>query len=175
MPHGYLSDDEGLEGDHVNQQDKGSLAKDQPKRRALEPLVPVIVGLFFRQKDSEKSLQVGSNVLIASPVTLLGGRLAADPMEVFESGAGGGDAATEDQRKSVRKSVFPEELSQALMLDISGKSTGIPKLVDDFKASHPQLTKTAIEAKIKEIAVKEKRGTDLKALWYPRGANVVLC
>jgi hypothetical protein len=117
---------------------------------------------------------VGTSILTASPVALLSGKLTVDPMEVFEFSAGGGDAA-EDQRKSVRKSVFPDELSEALMLDISGKSSGIPKLVEDFKASHPQLTKTAIEAKIKEIAVKEKRGTDPKPLWYPRAANVVLC
>ena len=170
MPHGYLSDDEGLEGDHINHQEKGSLTKDQPKRRALEPLVPVIVGLFFRQKES---LQTGTGVLLASPVTFLGGRSTADPMETFENSTQGKDAA-EDQRKSVRKSIFPDKLSHALMLDINGKATGIPKLVEDFKVSHPQLTKTAIEAKIKEIAVKEKRGSDSKALWYPRTASVVL-
>lgn len=170
MPHGYLSDDEGLEGDHINHHEKGSMTKDQPKRRALEPLVPVVVGVFLRQKESP---QTGAGVLLASPVTLLGGRLTADPMETFELSTGERDAA-EDQRKSVRKSVFPEELSHALMLDINGKSTGIPKLVEDFKVSHPQLTKTAIEAKIKEIAVKEKRGSDSKSLWYPRAASVVL-
>jgi hypothetical protein len=38
--------------------------------------------------------------------------------------------------------------------------------VDEFKTKYDQVKKSAIEQKIRELAVKEKRDKDTKPMWY---------
>jgi hypothetical protein len=45
---------------------------------------------------------------------------------------------------------------------------GVGKVVNEFTAVHPELSKRQTEMKIAEVAVKEKKGDDVKQVWHIR-------
>ena len=53
--------------------------------------------------------------------------------------------------------------------ELLNRPVGLPKFVDEFKTKFNQVKKSAIEQKIRELAVKEKRGKDTRHLWYLKG------
>jgi hypothetical protein len=118
------------------------------------------------------------------------GRSEIDPKEVF--------ITDQDERKlarknTIKKASFPEDLvpilikvwniienllSNAIMelvltfvnvQELLNRPVGLPKFVDEFKTKFSQVKKSAIEQKIRELAVKEKRGKDTRPLWYLKG------
>ena len=93
-----------------------------------------------------------------------------DPFEIFKT-----ESEERKQAKKFvpKKALFPDELLNDLIADLIGKSTGLPKFAEEFKLKyalfflirthfyrHAHVKKSAIENKIKDIAVKEKRGKD---------------
>lgn len=142
VPHGYLSDDEGIEDEKkpIEKQTK------QPeKRKTLTPLVPIVLGVFTADVPIPA-------LLSDSKLILFNSRDQIDPFEEME---------TEETKVVVSKKIpFPPELVTELSAFIQGKALGMTKLVEDFQALYPTLKKATIENKIKEIGIKEKRNQD---------------
>jgi hypothetical protein len=45
---------------------------------------------------------------------------------------------------------------------------GMSKVVNEFVSAHPEVSKRQTELKIFEVAVKEKRSSDVKQIWHIR-------
>jgi hypothetical protein len=51
---------------------------------------------------------------------------------------------------------------------MDGRQDGVPKIVERFCEKYSMYSKRQVELKLNELAVKEKRGTDNRAMWYIR-------
>lgn len=148
VPHGYLSDDEGLLEE--SEQPTPRPKVEQPKRKQLETLVPILIAPCY------------NNVLYDfSPYTIqiLSGGIGIDPfqIEVVEV-----KKATKSKTPS---KTLPDELVDELKSMIEGKDCGIAKIVEEFKEKHTALSKATIENKIKQIAIRERRPTATSVLF----------
>ncbi|KAJ3290709.1 hypothetical protein HK104_006558 [Borealophlyctis nickersoniae] len=124
VPHGYLSDDEGVEKD--GDEEEGDDGKDEP----VDPFQEI--------------------------------------SDLAENSVGGASTGGTSSRKKTgpAKAAFPDDRLGDLVQHVDQSPQPLNKLVDIMKTKNPRLKKTAIEQKIKDIAVKEKRGVDTKARWY---------
>ncbi|KAI8906883.1 hypothetical protein EDD86DRAFT_210036 [Gorgonomyces haynaldii] len=142
VPHGYLSEDEGIEEDPKPAPEQQKETADQkagkeddkkkePKRKVVEPLNPVVFGPF------EKTLQAYKIQLFA-PFRL--------PIDC--------NMCTLVKKPSQRtpKASFPPQLILELANFIqSHEKGGLTKMIEAFKELHPDLKKTAIEAQIRSM------------------------
>lgn len=82
------------------------------------------------------------------------------------SAAADGDAKSKNAKSTTLKPV-PDHLLPALC-NILAKhpADGINKISTEFNSSYPEVSKRQAEIKIGEMAVKEKRGDDTRAVWY---------
>eukprot|EP00842_Homolaphlyctis_polyrhiza_P004725 jgi/Hompol1/5253/HPOL_004279-RA len=159
VPHGYLSDDEGIE---ETAKPKPSVPRDTAiKRQKLTELVPVISGLYFGN--------VCDSIPPMDPIALLAVEMVSsdticiDPFDVASVDADDELSANRKLSKTPKsntKSSFPDDHAADLAKAIEGRETSIHKLVDEFKGQYPAITKIAIEAKIRAIATRERREGD---------------
>ena len=84
------------------------------------------------------------------------------PSAASESDAAGGKPG--NRALAVPDGLLPELCK---MLKKAGPD-GVGKVVNEFTAAHPELSKRQTEMKIAEVAVKEKKGEDLKQVWHIR-------
>ncbi|KAJ3171437.1 Chromatin assembly factor 1, subunit A [Geranomyces variabilis] len=195
VPHGYLSDDEGMANEaggppspnskiaiHDNNDKKRS--KDAPKWGVLAPLVPVIHGpcfasaYFSSETATDERAARQALVHLRAQVLFVDVAIGLDPFEIdpnassdsITASATTPNAASGGSKKvGPKKFAFPEDQLPDLLTKITG-AAGLPKLIDELKAS-PQfanIPKATLEAKIRDVAVREKRVGDQKARWYVR-------
>ncbi|KAI8825162.1 uncharacterized protein EV422DRAFT_517686 [Fimicolochytrium jonesii] len=192
VPHGYLSDDEGLEKDEEDQSAKPRNApapasptsvlarkgKERGKWGVLAALVPDIRGPFFStdlesgESSHPLSQYTAQSLLPDVSMNISPFHVQKDPPD--GSGTPVSDATEAQGKKSLqpsaKKPAFPQDRLVELKDAISGKSTGISKLVEELKVLFADVPKTQLDAKIREIAVKEKRTGDRVACWYLKDA-----
>ncbi|KAJ3174589.1 Chromatin assembly factor 1, subunit A [Geranomyces variabilis] len=198
VPHGYLSDDEGMANEaggppspnskiaiHDNNDKKRS--KDAPKWGVLAPLVPVIHGpcfapAYFSSETATDERARQALVHLRAQVLFVDVAIGLDPFEIDPNASSDSITASAtipnaasggSKRVGPKKIAFPEDQLPDLLSKITG-AAGLPKLIDELKAT-PQFTnipKATLEAKIREVAVREKRVGDQKARWYVRDVVV---
>ncbi|KAJ3005050.1 hypothetical protein HKX48_000903, partial [Thoreauomyces humboldtii] len=176
VPHGYLSEDEGLgddaaselaDADRIDSKQTSSSpikrVKDMPKWGVLSALVPQISQLVYATsfEDTTSSLSQYRICSLMGDQTMTIDPLAAGPV----------DEDNQDGKKTPgnKKTVFPEDRLLELHAMIQRKFQGIGKLVEEIKIVFPEIPKNQIELKIREIAVKEKRPGDQRPHWYIKG------
>ncbi|CAM0142364.1 hypothetical protein VKS41_002145 [Umbelopsis sp. WA50703] len=161
VPEGYLSNDEGIGSDN---EDEGLQTRTASRKNG--PVKQVCIGVMFEDSsDEEDSLSpyaiqvLGPNTPI-NPFAVISNKQQTDSVE-----ATGSSSLATDKRPAT---VFPTEQTPVLIDAIIGKAEGMPKLIAEVKAMQgfEDVSKRQIEAKIKTIAVKEKRGTDARPIWY---------
>ncbi|OZJ04712.1 hypothetical protein BZG36_01815 [Bifiguratus adelaidae] len=64
------------------------------------------------------------------------------------------------------KKTFPDEYLTFLVETVHNSQLSIVKLIEETKQKYPSVAKAHVENRIKEIAKKEKRGSDTKPTWY---------
>ncbi|KAI8328432.1 chromatin assembly factor 1 subunit A-domain-containing protein [Chlamydoabsidia padenii] len=166
VPEGYLSEGEG-----VNDSDDDGMTKIvqrlsvRPKSRKNVPVRPIIVGSIKNEND---------DVDYNQPLNPFGIRMLIDvcdpngydPFATIVKKPNTLDNTFDHASKTPK---FNEEHTAALINIVNnGKMDGLNKLVIEAKAN-PLLcdfSKTRLEAKIKDVAIKEKRGSDTKSAWY---------
>ncbi|KAI9360981.1 chromatin assembly factor 1 subunit A-domain-containing protein [Pilaira anomala] len=176
VPEGYLSDNEGVEGEDCSERgvDKPLNTTSSTKRVAIRK---VILGPFFEGETEEdvamKPFETqffvdlpegGFNPFYKEP-TSHASTTAATPAAAAAAAA----AATATTTTHVMANDFTNEHTTALINVINEKSgDSIPNLITEAKTNWllKDVSKRQLEAKIKNIAVKEKRGSDTKPTWY---------
>ncbi|KNC97636.1 uncharacterized protein SPPG_07105 [Spizellomyces punctatus DAOM BR117] len=184
VPHGYLSDDEGVEKDAEDEVEAikraqqivptSKRAKERPKWGVLAALVPDIKGPHlvnaYEVDDTTHPLsQYRAQSLLDICVNIdpfESGAMKEDPQTVLDNGTV--KDTTVRKTPGSKKAAFPEERISELIQMISGRTEGISKLVDEIKSRCPEVSKAQIEAKIREVAVREKQGNDQKPRWHIR-------
>ncbi|TPX31750.1 hypothetical protein SeMB42_g07710 [Synchytrium endobioticum] len=160
VPDGHLSDDEG---ENLDRQPPPA----EPKKRVIEALVPVIVGLYFEEADDED--QDCPSVLKECQYFTLNEKFPVDPFALDPLGADDFlDDPFNNSVKSKGKGAFTEECMKSIACIIHGNGQKLPIQIAAIQNKHPdlRLRKIAIEGKIKEIAEKERRGRDNKQKFY---------
>ncbi|KAJ3027836.1 hypothetical protein HDV00_010838 [Rhizophlyctis rosea] len=158
VPHGYLSDDEGGEKDDDDMGD-GERELEAPRRRMLEPLVPIIIGPTFEDEFADMSMHPLAQYRLVT--------LTNKPSDPFQPPIRTTDSPiTKPKTPGSRKSTFPDDLLAVLITHIKGSNASISKLVEDFRSKYPDLKKATVEQKIREIAVRDKKDGDSKACWH---------
>ncbi|KAI9203783.1 chromatin assembly factor 1 subunit A-domain-containing protein [Polychytrium aggregatum] len=165
VPHGYLSEDEGEHDENLGEKAK---TKDMfPKRRRLEPLVPVIVGPVWESTIGSLS----SQALLADMAAHVFGDLhiSLDPFEARvpigtgddkeRLNANGGLQTVRSPSRRTKSTVFPSELLAELIKSVVGSDKSKIQLAEEFKEKL-RVNKGLTVAKISEIAVRERRQTD---------------
>ncbi|KAI9263451.1 chromatin assembly factor 1 subunit A-domain-containing protein [Phascolomyces articulosus] len=165
VPEGYLSEDEGVESDDERTNQVRPAMRPTRKHTAIRP---VIVGPIFEDGDlaeDEPLKRYATRMLFNYP-----SNKPYNPfhMETDDSTTNTKQvsSATEDPNK---KSVFTPQHENELINIIEGKKAeAMPKLVSEAKANWllRDVSKRQLEMKIKDLAVKEKRGSDTKAAWH---------
>ncbi|KAI7903634.1 chromatin assembly factor 1 subunit A-domain-containing protein [Cokeromyces recurvatus] len=166
VPEGYLSDNEGVEGEHDDDRvihKSLQYHKSTSKRVAIRKIV---LGPFFEGETEEDETmkpfeaqflldipKEGYNPFYKEPVS----KISANTT-LTTSSNGNTTSAT-----SHNKNEFTEVHTNALISVINEKPLeSIPSLITEAKANWilKDVSKRQLEAKIKDIAVKEKRGSD---------------
>ncbi|KAI8878003.1 hypothetical protein K501DRAFT_297893 [Backusella circina FSU 941] len=155
VPEGYLSDSEGIEDEEGHTDKSKHKSHTSSKRVAIRK---VILGPFFQGEGDEDEVMKPFELqfLVDSPLTGFG----YDPFYKEP-------APVKLPTTSVDSS-FTDEHKTALINVINGKADSIPTLVSEAKSNWllRDVSKRQLEAKIKDMAIKEKRGTDTKPTWY---------
>ncbi|KAK6092944.1 hypothetical protein MT418_006934 [Batrachochytrium dendrobatidis] len=166
VPHGYLSDDEGIEEDDPGCDSSGTKPKmngDNPsKRKNLVHLVPVISGPHFSNTSDP--------LPATDPLSMLTVEIIGDytiPIDPYHTTVVHTDDIVQVKKTpKSQKSMFPKEHLPDLIQLVSGREARIADLVDEFKALVPTATKAAIESMIRSIAIRKKEKHDTRHKWY---------
>ncbi|ORZ00272.1 chromatin assembly factor 1 subunit A-domain-containing protein [Syncephalastrum racemosum] len=163
VPEGYLSEGEGVD------EDVGSRPAARPPKKYVAAR-PIIVGPSF-EDDDESSLgdmdgslqQFGVHMLIDT------GDDGYNPFAEVPRREANTSAGTAEPAKPVELTV---QQTNELINIVEGKADAMQKLITEAKTNSylKDLSKRQIELKIKDLAVKEKRGTDTKAAWHARNS-----
>ncbi|KAG0177155.1 hypothetical protein DFQ28_000375 [Apophysomyces sp. BC1034] len=157
VPEGYLSENEGVDSDENEASaTTGGQTVTRPKlqqstnKRTL--IRQIILGPSFEndgdESDDELLRPYETKLLMDCPD-------GYDPFFVEPIG---------------KETRFTEQHANELIHIIEGKAANMPNLVTEAKTNWllRDVPKRQIEAKIKDLMVKEKRGTDTKAAWYSK-------
>jgi len=164
VPHGYLSDDEGVEEDidKINKLDK----KNDPKPMKVVPLIPIIIGPIYAENSYD---EIPQDVNLAQyTVQLIDSdmNLPLDPFKQYPSNDEDKTNSNEDNDKKL-KIVFPEDHLLIFIKIVQYSLKGMAKIIDEAKEMEEfkNIPKIQIEKKLKEIAVKEKPEGASKICW----------
>ncbi|KAL0085113.1 chromatin assembly factor 1 subunit A-domain-containing protein [Phycomyces blakesleeanus] len=155
VPEGYVSDSERInsdEEDGYSEQESKGTGHSLP----LRPPTRKIIGPYF-ENDSDTSDE--ETLRPYKTKMCIDVEEGYDPFAVLDGTNSSNGAKT---------SSFVKEHTDALISVILSKPGNMKLLVSEAK-SHEALkdiSRRHIESKIKEIAVKEKRGKDTKAIWH---------
>lgn len=180
VPHGYLSEDEGVKEDNVevsssipasqSSTDERGIRAPNPRKR-LEILQPIILGPYFQNdlNSSDSKIAPGKKIRLlaglAFPIDVLSPLNIETPANETTSKEKG--SAKNTSTAQGNKKIFPEDLVPSLIKVINGTTKGVDKLVEEFRELHPDSTsKVQISNKIKEIAVKERKNANEKQMWH---------
>ncbi|KAJ2957218.1 hypothetical protein NQZ79_g7036 [Umbelopsis isabellina] len=178
VPEGYLSNDEGIGSDN-----EAEGLQSRTASRKNGPVKQVCIGVMFEDSSDEEdglspyTIQILGKYIVLillrkcpiayvkAGTVVIGPNIPIDPFAVItnkqqiEPEATVSPALATDKRAAT---IFPTEQTPVLIDAIKGKAEGMPKLIAEVKAMQgfEDVSKRQIEAKIKTIAVKEKRGTD---------------
>ncbi|KAF7727736.1 hypothetical protein EC973_007195 [Apophysomyces ossiformis] len=156
VPEGYLSENEGVDSDSEKSGGTGSqtivrskLQQNSSKRTMIRQ---VILGPCFENDNGQTDDELMKPYETKMLTDCSGGY---DPFFV------------EPVAKETR---FTEQHANELIHIIEGKASNMLNLVTEAKTNWllRDVPKKQIEAKIKDLMVKEKRGTDTKAAWYSK-------
>ncbi|CDH52569.1 hypothetical protein RO3G_06701 [Lichtheimia corymbifera JMRC:FSU:9682] len=167
VPEGYLSEGEGVDSDDELSGKVASRPIVRPAKK-YTAIRPVAIGPIFDDSDDSeddtlKQYEVRMLGDVSTPYNPL---LLPEDMDITST-PGNSDEST-------KKAKFTEEQATELMQIIEvGKNDGMTKLISEAKSNKllQSLPKRQIEMKIKDMAIKEKRGSDTKPSWYMKGAN----
>ncbi|XP_031569059.1 uncharacterized protein LOC116303626 [Actinia tenebrosa] len=190
VPHGYLSDDEGIDADdEENQVDSASKEQQQlakvkaweaELKRKCKAKKPVCIGCVWPDDKNihEMLQQFEACVLIDEPTIAIRTTSSASADSCSQSMRENSTATPDSVNKSGM--YVPEEAMPDLITLIHRSTAGVAKLINYFKQHwskkcestkiHPSLagkghiSKRQLEAKIKAIATKERRSD--KTRWY---------
>ncbi|KAJ1979803.1 hypothetical protein H4R35_001374 [Dimargaris xerosporica] len=199
VPAGYLSDDE------LHSEDDETIANalpsdrpgatDGPLRKALKPLVPVLVGPTWRDSMAAQlppplAWIMTANVRpfhaatwpLPAPAVKPAPRTTTGPTKdtARDKVSASGDAAKSALSKSSnptdstetkaltprRRPQFDESTSLVLGNTVHESNDNLPTMIDRIQQSLPQFSKNQIEQRIKEVATKEKREGCTRPKWY---------
>ncbi|KAG2184909.1 hypothetical protein INT43_000822 [Umbelopsis isabellina] len=160
VPEGYLSNDEGIGSDN---EDEGLQSRTASRRNG--PVKQVCIGVIYEDSTDEEDGLSPYSIQVLGPNTPINPFAVITNKQPAESEASGSLALATDKRAAT---IFPTEQTPVLIDAIKGKAEAMPKLIAEVKAMQgfEDVSKRQIEAKIKTIAVKEKRGTDARPIWY---------
>ncbi|KAI8645240.1 chromatin assembly factor 1 subunit A-domain-containing protein [Parasitella parasitica] len=163
VPEGYLSDNEGVEeGDRQQKLSKPSDLQNSSKRIAFRKIVlgPFFEGEAAMEDEAMRPFETqfmvdvpreGFNPFYKEPVSCSPNNNTASPAS------------------TPHKIEFTDEHTNALISVINEKSSeNIPDLINEAKANSvlKDVSKRLLAAKIKNIAVKEKRGTNTVSFFF---------
>jgi hypothetical protein len=164
VPHGYLSDDEGVEEDidKVNKLDK----KNDPKPMKVVPLIPVIIGPIYAENSYDEIPQDANLAQYTVQLIDEDMNLPLDPFKKYPSNDDNNNNSNEDIDKKL-KIVFPEEHLSIFVKIVQYSLKGMIKIIDEAKEmkEFKNIPKIQIEKKLREIAVKEKPEGAFKSCW----------
>ncbi|KAI7850391.1 chromatin assembly factor 1 subunit A-domain-containing protein [Circinella umbellata] len=165
VPEGYLSEDEGVESDDERENQVRPAMRPTRKHTAIRP---VVIGPLFDdgslteddplKRYSTRMLFDYSNKKGYDPFYIETDDTTMNTKQL--------PTTTDDPNK---KSSFTEQHENELLNIIEvTKADGIPKLVSEAKSNWllQGVSKRQLEMKIKDLAVKEKRGSDTKATYH---------
>ncbi|KAG1183628.1 hypothetical protein G6F36_008310 [Rhizopus arrhizus] len=176
VPEGYLSDNEGVEGEH-DESNRPSIRLPNSSKRTM--IRKVVLGPFFERETEEDELvkPFSTNFLIDvsnegfDPFFEESPRKSAAPIitaltsnnNTLAEGTGAPAFTPISLQNNHQKSEFTEEHKNALINVINENSSeSIPNIISEAKANFvlKDVSKRQLEAKLKDFAVKEKRGSD---------------
>ncbi|ORX46927.1 hypothetical protein BCR36DRAFT_585035 [Piromyces finnis] len=167
VPHGYLSDDEGVEEDieKINKMDK----KNEPKPMKIVPLIPVIIGPIYAENSYD---EIPENINLAQFTTQLLDPDMDFPLDPFKEYPQNDDITSnnnlnEENDKKLKITPFPEEHLSIFVKIVQYSLKGMVKIIDEAKEleEFKNIPKIQIEKKLREIAVKEKPEGVSKICW----------
>ncbi|KAI8356772.1 chromatin assembly factor 1 subunit A-domain-containing protein [Choanephora cucurbitarum] len=169
VPEGYLSDSEGVDDeDKDSKDDRMHSIKHASKRVAIRK---VVLGPYFEGETEEMEVFKQFETQFFTDLSE-GGYDPFSTKHLQNAATSTTDASNTAAHTATtvqHKLEFTEEQSQALINVIHEKSKeSIPNLVIEAKSNSflKDVSKRQLEAKIKDIAIKEKRGADTKPTWY---------
>ncbi|TPX32654.1 hypothetical protein SmJEL517_g04284 [Synchytrium microbalum] len=155
VPDGHLSDDEGATDERIP-----STAEAAPTKRKLEPLVPVIIGLFFEGADDSPC----HALLKECQYFAYNGNFPIDPYEVpLDDPIDWSEAS-----KWKGKPTFTDEILRLMAPIVQGNASKLSVQVEEIRKQAPDLplSNSALEKKIKELTEREQRTGDAKVKYY---------
>lgn len=164
VPEGYLSDNEGVDEDRPS--NKASFATNSSKRLAIRKIV---LGPFFGDTEESDALKPFETHLFFSNSEEGYNPFYKEPASRATATSSVPSSSSSTPSTTHTKSEFTDEHRNALISVINEKSgDSIPNLITEAKANWllKDVSKRQLEANIKNIAIKEKRGTDTKPTWY---------
>lgn len=166
VPHGYLSEDEGLadgEGKPLTEEERAErlerlrAAGDGAHPKSARPAKPFSYGCLW-DADATAHLQLGRfslQALVPTPINPLE-MVEATKVTECASPTKKDDGAAVSESKVSR---FPDALMPELLRLVHGSAAGLEKLVADFCANHTSVTKAAVTRVLKDptFSVREIR------------------
>ncbi|KAG1473316.1 hypothetical protein G6F56_001018 [Rhizopus delemar] len=163
VPEGYLSDNEGVEGS-----DRSSTRQPNSSKKTM--IRETVLGPYF--EESEIMRPFALNFVIEAPEEGYD-PFYEKPVASTENMEAKTSTSIPSQTSHHPKPEFTEEHKNALISVINGNAPeSIPGIISEAKTHSilKDVSKRQLEAKIKDVAVKEKRGSDTKATWYIKEA-----
>ncbi|KAI9312481.1 hypothetical protein BX666DRAFT_840086 [Dichotomocladium elegans] len=164
VPEGYLSEGEGVESDDESSGRVISRPVVRPAKKYTS-IRPVAIGPIFDDGDDD-----GIDALKLYEIKMIGDfSTPYDPTFIEPKSSADPTSSTGNGDELIKRINFTNEQATELRNIIEGgKTETIPKLIVEAKANKllQNVPKRQIEMKIKDLAVKEKRGLDTKATWY---------
>ncbi|KAI9484131.1 MAG: chromatin assembly factor 1 subunit A-domain-containing protein [Benjaminiella poitrasii] len=172
VPEGYLSDNEGVEGEYDDERvihKSLQSSKNTSKRVAIRKIV---LGPFFEGETEEDEVMKPFETHFLLDIPKEGyNPFYKEPVSKISTSTSSTNANNNNNitapASNHNKSEFTELHTNALINVINEKqSESIPSLITEAKANWilKDVSKRQLEAKIKDIAVKEKRGSDTVSL-----------
>ncbi|KAI8148570.1 chromatin assembly factor 1 subunit A-domain-containing protein [Fennellomyces sp. T-0311] len=159
VPEGYLSEGEGVESDEERTTKVASGPSMRPTRKHMA-IRPVIIGPIFDDGQATED-----DTLRLYPTRMLfdyANERPYDPFKMDTEDTPNTKLTSSTGDDNSKKMTFTPEHESELINIIKGKADAMPKLVSEAKANWllRDVSKRQIEMKIKDLAVKEKRGSD---------------
>ncbi|XP_071169913.1 chromatin assembly factor 1 subunit A-like isoform X3 [Mytilus edulis] len=144
VPHGYLSDDEGVDKDdeevspELQEIKRNELATrwEADQNRLTKPVLPKIIGCFWEQathvlqEEISKQLEQYKAVLLTtSPVPTS----FNEPVKVVKGDNSSGDNNVDTPKVNPQRKPVPEEAMPDLIRLVHGNLMGIKKLIQEFR------------------------------------------
>ncbi|KAI9489373.1 chromatin assembly factor 1 subunit A-domain-containing protein [Zychaea mexicana] len=164
VPEGYLSEGEGVESDDERTSQVRPAMRPTRKHTAIRP---VVVGPVFDDGDlgeDDPLNRYATRMLFDFPKDK-----PYDPFYVEADDAANTKSTSSTADDSSKKSIaFTAQHENELISIIEGKADAMPKLISEAKSNWllHDMSKRQIEMQIKNLAVKEKRGTETKPAWH---------